>query len=46
MLINPNVLKVYVLVGVFNQEKALVQAFSVTVKTDGSFAALITMHTA
>ena len=29
-----------VLVGAFNQEKALVGAFSVIVKTDGSFAAL------
>ena len=29
------------LVGSFNQEKALVGAFSVIVKTDGSFAALI-----
>ena len=28
------------LVGAFNQEKALVGAFSVIVKTDGSFAAL------
>ena len=30
-----------VLVGVYNQEKALVGAFSMIVKTDGSFAALI-----
>ena len=30
-----------VLVGPFNQERALVAAFSVIVKTDGSFAALI-----
>ena len=30
-----------VLVGTFNQEKALLGAFSVIVKTDGSFAALI-----
>ena len=29
------------LVGTFNQEKALVGAFSVIVKTDGSFAALV-----
>ena len=29
------------LVGAFNQEKALLEAFSVIVKTDGSFAALI-----
>ena len=29
------------LVGTFNQEKALVEAFSVIVKTDGSFAALV-----
>ena len=29
------------LVGNFNQEKALVGAFSVIVKTDGSFAALV-----
>ena len=28
-------------VGAFNQEKALVGAFSVIVKTDGSFAALV-----
>ena len=28
-------------VGTFNQEKALVGAFSVIVKTDGSFAALL-----
>ena len=27
--------------GAFNQEKALVAAFSVIVKTDGSFAALV-----
>ena len=32
---------VKVLVGAFNQEKALVWAFSVIVKTDGSFAALV-----
>ena len=30
-----------VLVGAFNQEKALVGAFSVNVKTDGSFTALV-----
>ena len=29
------------LVGAFNQENALVEAFSVIVKTDGSFAALL-----
>ena len=29
------------LVGTFNQEEALVGAFSVIVKTDGSFAALV-----
>ena len=29
------------LVGTFNQEKVLVGAFSVIVKTDGSFAALL-----
>ena len=29
------------LVGTFNQKKALVGAFSVIVKTDGSFAALL-----
>ena len=34
-----------VLVGAFNQEKALVGAFSVIVKTDKSFAALITAVT-
>ena len=34
-------MKVNVLVGTFNQEKALVGAFSVIVKTDGSFAALV-----
>ena len=33
-----------VLIGAFNQERALVAAFSVIVKTDGSFAALV--HTA
>ena len=32
-----------VLVGAFNQEKALVRAFSVIVKTDGSSAALVQM---
>ena len=31
----------YALVGVFNQEKVLIGAFSVIVKTDGSFAALV-----
>ena len=35
-----SVLNVKVLEGVFNQEKALVGAFFVIVKTDGSFAAL------
>ena len=34
------------LVGAFNQEKAIVGAFYVIVKTDGSFAALVvTVHT-
>ena len=32
------------LVGAFNQEKALVGAFSVIVKTDGSFAALVGVY--
>ena len=32
---------VKVQVGAFNQEKALVGAFSVIVKTDGSFEALV-----
>ena len=36
-----NVLNVKALVGVFNQEKALAGAFSVIVKTEGSFAALL-----
>ena len=31
----------YTLVGAFNHEKALVGAFSVIVKTDGSFAAQV-----
>ena len=35
-----SVLNVKVLVGAFNQEKALVGAFSVIMKTDGSFGAL------
>ena len=35
-----SVLNVKALEGTFNQEKALVGAFSVIVKTDGSFAAL------
>ena len=35
---------VKVLVGAFKQEKALVGAFSVIVKTDGSFAALLTRY--
>ena len=34
-------LNVKVLVGAFKQEKGLVGAFSVIVKTDGSFAALL-----
>ena len=34
-----------VLVGTFNLEKALVGAFSVIVKTDGSFAALLPVIT-
>ena len=33
------------LVGGFNQEKALIGAFSVIVKTDRSFAALIIVET-
>ena len=36
-----SVLNVKVLVGAFNQEKALIGTFSVIVKTDGSFAALV-----
>ena len=36
-----SVLNVIALVGAFNQEKALVETFSVIVKTDGSFAALL-----
>ena len=32
------------LVGAFNQEKALVGAFYVIVKTDGSFAALLSSY--
>ena len=36
-----SVLNVNLLVGTFNLEKALVEAFSVIVKTDGSFAALL-----
>ena len=43
-----SVLNVRALVGAFNQEKALVGAFSVIVKTDcetdGSFTALVTRH--
>ena len=35
------VLNVKVLVGALNQEKDLVEAFSVIVKTNGSFAALV-----
>ena len=34
------------LVGAFNQEKTIVGAFSVIVKTDGSFAALFLGHSA
>ena len=40
-----HVLNVKSLVGSFNQERALVGAFSVRVKTDGSFAALVIMVT-
>ena len=36
-----SVLNVNVVVGAFNQEKALVGVFSMIVKTDDSFAALI-----
>ena len=36
-----SVLNVKGLVGAINQEKALVGAFSVIVKTDGSFTALV-----
>ena len=36
-----SVLNVKALVGTFNKKKALVRAFSVIVKTDGSFVALI-----
>ena len=36
-----SVLNVKVLVGAFNQEKALVGAFTMFVETDGSFAALV-----
>ena len=32
--------------GALNQEKALVGAFTMIVKTDGSFAALLVAHTA
>ena len=39
-----NAIGVKALVGAFNQEKALVRAFSVIVKTDGLFAALIKMR--
>ena len=38
------VLNMKALVGTFNQEKVLVGAFSVIVKTDGSFAALPSMQ--
>ena len=40
MPIYHSVLNMKALVGAFNQEKALVGALSVIVKTDGSFAAL------
>ena len=46
--VNPHLalcLNVKVLVSTFNQEKALVGAFSVIVTTDGSFAALILSST-
>ena len=36
-----SVLNVKAVVAAFNQEKALVEAFSVIVKTDGCFAALL-----
>ena len=36
-----SVLNVEAVVAAFNQKKALVRAFSVIVKTDGSFTALI-----
>ena len=36
-----SVLNVKALVSAFNQEEALIGAFSVIVKTDGSFAALV-----
>ena len=38
-----SILKVKALDSTFNQEKALVGAFSVIVKTDGSFAALLSV---
>ena len=41
MPVQHSVLNVKVLVGAFNQEKALAGAFSVIVKTEGSFAALL-----
>ena len=44
MLTN-SVLNVKALVWALNQEKALVGAFTVIVKTDGSFAALVVAHT-
>ena len=40
-----SVLNVKVLVGAFNQEKALVWASTVIVKTDGSMEALLVAHT-
>ena len=41
-----SVLNVKVLVGVFNQEKALLGAYSMILKTNGSFAALSRTMTA
>ena len=41
-----SVFNVKVLVDAFNQEKALVEAFSLIVNTDGTFAALNKMYTA
>ena len=41
----PSVLNVNTLVGTFNQEKALEGAFSVIMKNDGSFAALVQAQT-
>ena len=42
-LVKHSVLNVKAFVGALNQEMALVGAFSVIVKTDGSFAALLMM---